>query len=205
MSRKARIIFGVILVAAVTAAAGALVWRSSTPAAATTSDLRQTILRYELADAVYWPEGAYGRTRLKPDEEEAMQTRYDDALRASATGAALRNGLALQPWRSLQKRRSTYPRMLTTGSGGRIVYYDFVRRTISGDLVVRALVQRYMDKAAWYFRTQKLKRLGRDWWPTGLVIEYRLTKTGAGWRITAGEALPLQYDVKTGELTHGWP
>ena len=95
--------------------------------------------------------------------------------------------------------------MLTTGTGGRIVYYDFVRRTLSGDLVLRALVQRYEDKANWHFRTGKLKRLGRNWWPPGLVMEYRLTKTDAGWRIAAAEALPLQYDVKTGELTQGYP
>ena len=205
MSRRARIVVSVILTAALAVAAGVFIWRSLAPAAATSAGLRQTILRYELADAVYWPEGAYGRTKLTPAEQEALQTRYEDALRASATGAVLRDGLALQPWRSLQKRRSTYPRMLTTGSGGRIVYYDFVRRTIAGDLIVRALVQRYMDKAAWYFRTERLKRLGRDWWPTGLVTEYRLTKTADGWRIAAGEALPLQYDVKTGELVHGYP
>jgi hypothetical protein len=95
--------------------------------------------------------------------------------------------------------------MLTTGAGGRIVYYDFVRRTVSGDLVVRALVQRYTDKANWHFRTGKLKRLGRDWWPTGLVTDYRLTETAAGWRIVAAEALPLQLDAKTGALIHGYP
>ncbi len=205
MSRRARIIVLIAVAAVITTAAGALAWRGLAPAAATTADLRRAVLRYGLAGAVSWPEGAYGRTRLTAAEQTAMQARYEAALQASATGTALRNDLGMQPWRSLQKQRSSYPRMLTTGTGGRIVYYDFVRRTLSGDLILRALVQRYEDKANWHFRTGKLKRLGRNWWPTGLVMEYRLTKTGAGWRIAAAEALPLQYDVKTGRLTRGYP
>jgi hypothetical protein len=205
MSRRARIIATIAIAAVVAATAGTLAWRWLTPAAATTVELQRIILRYELADAASWPEGAYGRTRLTPAETGAIQVRYEDALRASTAGSLERRELAIQPWRFMLKQRASYPRMLTTGAGGRVVYYDFVRRTVSGDLVVRALVQRYTDKANWHFRTDTLKRLGRDWWPTGLVNEYRLTKTAAGWRIVAAEALPLQLDAETGALIHGYP
>jgi hypothetical protein len=205
MSRRARIIATIAIAAAVAATAGTLAWRWLTPAAATTVELQRIILRYELADAASWPKGAYGRTRLTPAETGAIQVRYEDALRASTAGSLERRELAIQPWRFMLKQRASYPRMLTTGAGGRVVYYDFVRRTVSGDLVVRALVQRYTDKANWHFRTDKLKRLGRDWWPTGLVTEYRLTKTADGWRLVEAEALPLQVDAQTGALIHGYP
>ena len=189
----------------IVAAAGALAWRWLGPSAATAADIKSTILRYELADAVSWPKAAYGRTQLTPAERQKLQARYEDALRSSATGSALRNGLALQSWGFMQRQRTSYPRMLTTGAGGRIVYYDFVRRTLTGELVVRALVQRFTDKANWHFQTDELKRLGRDWWQPGLVEEYRLTRTADGWRISRADALPLQYDPKTGRLTHGYP
>jgi hypothetical protein len=205
MSRRARLIVTLAIAAVLVATAGTLAWRWLTPAAATTADLQRLILRFELADAVSWPEDAYGRTRLTSAEEASLKAGYEDAVKASTTGSLERRELAIQPWRFMLKQRASYPRMLTTGAGGRIVYYDFVRRTVSGDLVVRALVQRYADKANWHFRTDKLKRLGRDWWPTGLVTEYRLTKTAAGWRIVAAEALPLQVDTQTGALIHGYP
>jgi len=205
MSRRARIIVTVAIAAVLAATAGTLAWRWLAPAAATTAGLQRVILRYELADAVSWPEGAYGRTRLTSAERDELQTGYEDALRASATGDVLRRGLAMRSWGFMQRQRTSYPRMLVTGAGGRIVYYDFVRRTISGDLVVRALVQRFTDKANWRFSTGRLKRLGRDWWPTGLVMEYRLAKTVEGWRIAGVENLPLQFDAKTGALIHGYP
>ena len=205
MSRRARIIVSVAVVAMIGAAAGALAWRLLPPSRATTAGLQRAILRYELADAVSWPEGAYGRTLLTPAERDVLQARYEDALRATATGSVLRRGLELRPWSFMQEQRASYPRMLTTGAGGRLVYYEFVRRTLSGDVVVRALVRRFNDKANWHFRTGRLKHLGRDWWPTGLVMEYRLTKTAAGWRICTVDSLPLQFDPRTGRLTHGYP
>ena len=63
MPRRARIIATLAIAAVLAATAGTLAWRWLTPAAATTADLQRIILRFELADAVSWPEGAYGRTR----------------------------------------------------------------------------------------------------------------------------------------------
>ena len=159
---------------------GLSVWRAAPPSAAppssgTTAQLRQAILRYELADACAWPKGAYGRVRLSGAELAAMSSRYETAIRASTCGDLLENELSIEPWRSIQKNRRRYPRMLPTGAGGRLVYYDFVRRTTKGDLVVHAVVQRHNDSASWDCARQRLKRLGRKWWQADMVSEYVCT------------------------------
>ncbi len=79
--------------------------------------------------------------RLSGAERAAMSSRYETVIRASTCGDLLENELSIEPWRSLLENRRRYPRMLPTGAGGRLVYYDFVRRTTKGDLVVHAIVQ----------------------------------------------------------------
>jgi hypothetical protein len=189
---------------------GLSVWRAAPPSAAppssgTTAQLRQAILRYELADAFAWPKGAYGRVRLSGAELAAMTSQYETAIRASTCGDLLASDLSVEPWRSIQENRRRYPRMLSTGAGGRLAYYDFVRRTTKGDLVVHAIVQQYNDSASWDFARQRLKRLGRKWWRADMVSEYVYTQTDDGWRIVSKDAVPLLYDMETGKLTHGWP
>ena len=106
-----------------------------------------------------------------------MSSRYETVIRALTCGDLLENELSIEPWRSLLENRRRYPRMLPTGAGGRLVYYDFVRRTTKGDLVVHAIVQQYNDSASWDFARQRLKRLGRKWWRADMVSEYVYTQT----------------------------
>ncbi len=155
---------------------GLSVWRAAPPSSGTTAQPRQAILRYELADAFAWPERAYGRVRLSGAERAAMTSQYETAIRASTCAGLLTNSdLSVEPWRWIQENRRRYPRMLPTGAGGRLVYYDFVRRTTKSDLVVHAVVQRHNDSASWDCARQRLKRLGRKWWQADMVSEYVCT------------------------------
>ena len=177
MSRRARIIVLIAVAAVITTAAGALAWRGLAPAAATTADLRRAVLRLRARRR-----RVVARGRLRPDPAHRGGADGDaGAVRGCPPSVCHRHGAAQRP-RDAALAVSTEATVLLPEDAARPGPADgsctttSVRRTLSGDLILRALVQRYEDKANWHFRTGKLKRLGRNWWPTGLVMEYRLTQ-----------------------------
>ncbi len=168
-------------VLAVAAAAFLIVWLP--PSGDVKTEVKATVLEYELAREVSWPKGATIGLPLTPAQEHALAVTLRTRVARYAAGEALAafdGELAAQAY---SDDNEVDPTVVLTNWRGEIVYFDFVRHTLPIGLIVRVGV----------FKAHRVGRVNAvahrvfasKWvWAEGANIkEYTLRQVDGAWRV----------------------
>lgn len=193
-----------LVVLAVAAAAFLIVWLP--PSGDVKTEVKATVLEYELAREVAWPKGATIGLPLTPAQQHALAVTLRTRVSRYAAGEALAaydGELAAQ---AFADDNEADPTVVLTNWKGEIVYFDFVRHTLPIGLIVRVGVL-------------KAHRIGRvsavahrafaSKWVWAEVVDirqYTLRQVDGAWLIVRvkhwGACGPEGEDVTEGPLTY---
>jgi len=179
--RFAVMVLGALLVVAA-------IWTWLPPDDATQAAARSAIARFERAKGVLWPEDRYGQTTLPSGVRQELQERRYRELMTLAEGAALEDALEIEAVEALLRTPTLNGGRITVASRAKVVYFDFRRRTLSGELKVRAAYDVVKTTGRWHPRAggivDTVEDEPSDWCQ---IFEYTLTQHGDAWRIMAKE------------------
>jgi len=196
--------FAVMVVAALVVASA--VWTWLPPDDATQAAVRDTIARFESAKWLVWPSDRYGETDLSAPTRERLEDRRHRELMTLAEGAALEDALHVDAVAALLRSPRLRDGRLPVSCRADVVYFDVRRRTLRGELLVRAACDIVQTTGRWNPRTGEIVDLAEDE-PSTLcqVFDYTLVQRGNAWRVVAKEPVgsqdggpPSFYDRSTG-------
>lgn len=193
-----------LVVLAIAAAAFLIVWLP--PSGDVKTEVKATVLEYELAREVAWPKGATIGLPLTPAQEHALAVTLRTRVSHYAAGDALAAYDGELAARSFADDNEVDPTVVLTNWKGEIVYFDFVRHTLPLGLIVRVGVL-------------KAHRVGRVnavahrvfagkwvWAESAEINEYALRQVDGAWRVVRvkhwGACGPEGEDVAEGPLTY---
>lgn len=196
---KAVVLVVTLVAVAVVVTAALTMWRWSGPAAATTADLSDAVVRFELAKAHTVPVELVGR-ELTTADRQALQQGFEERLERACAGEELAR------WREWDYVEALLYDAQGRGgqavdSSGEIVYWEFLRRELGGAVVVRGGVAQRYRMLAWD------ADLGRavprpEWVPNAVVYDYTLERLDGVWKVVDTEHWRF-WDPATGELSSG--
>ena len=201
MSGRPRRVVLVVTLAAIAVAVTAAVtmWRWTGPSAATAVELRDTVVRFELAKAHTMPVEFVGRELTAADRQALQQTFARRLERVCA-------GEELARWREWEyveallydaQGRGGWP----VECSGEIVYWEFLRREVGGAVVVRAGVAQHYRMLEWDADDGRVVPRP-DWVPNAVVLDYTLERVGGVWKVVDTRHWRF-WDAATGELSTG--
>ncbi len=201
MGGRPKLVVLVVTLVALAVAATSLVtmWRWNGPSAATTAELSDAVLRFELAKAHTLPVELVGRELTEADRQ-ALQLGFEERLERVCAGEELARW---REWDYVEallwdaQGRARQP----VGCSGEIVYWEFLRREVGGAVVVRGGVAEHYRMVEWN------AALGRAvprpaWEPGSVVYEYTLERVDGAWKVVDTEHWRF-WDPVTGELSTG--
>jgi hypothetical protein len=149
------------------------------------SDVREAIVGYETSTEAAWPADQPIALPLGAAQLAALAADVERRRAAFATEEALTHygpELAVQDF--VESSRRDWP-WIVTAWRTRIVYFDFVRQTLRGDVIVRAGVRRARQRRRMSTQQDRLvaPRWVRD--PQAIVLEYVLRDTGDAWKVVS--------------------
>lgn len=196
--------FAVMVVAALAVAFA--VWTWLPPDDATQAAMRDAIARFESAKWLVWPADHYGETTLSAPTRERLEDRRHRELMTLAEGDALEGALHVDAVATLLRSPRLRGGRLPVSCRADVVYFDVRRRTLRGELLVRAAYDIVQTTGRWNPRTGEIVDLAEDE-PSTLcqVFDYTLVQRGNAWRVVAKEPVgdedggpPSFYDRSTG-------
>jgi hypothetical protein len=205
LSGQARFVLVVVAVLLVMAA----VWTWLPPSDESQAAIEEALAAYESLDTVVWPPDLYDDPTLTPQQQDAFEATREDAWRDVAEGDALTRALQQDPRavrRAAAERRRSPHAAFVTGAGGEVAVFDFRRRTLGGEILVRAVVVGWVDKGSWSMRAGELVDVYRDEATGGPVLTYTLRQHGDVWKVVDADVPdgpPYFYDAETGEYSTG--
>lgn len=202
MGGQARLL--VVLVAAALIALA--VWTWLPPTETTQDAIKDSIVCFETVNVIAWPEGHYGEETLSPDLQDELRSTRQVTLGEVAEGEALRTQRDFDPVRRLIIARRRQSREVVVASGGRVVLFDVRRRTLRGEVIVRAAVVSWYETGAWDAERQQLVGVRRVEETSCPIFDYAMRERGDSWKVVARKAPdggPFFYDVRTGESGTG--
>lgn len=185
--------------AAVLLAAGVFAaWRWTPPSTAGDAGLHDGVVRFEQALASIRPSELVG-TSLTAADRESLQMAYVARLEDAAAGDALKK------WRDWDYAKALLQDedggVQITGCTEKVVYWDFLRREVDGDVAVHAGVEERFHRVKWDANAQRA--VPQPDWVAGVTVwEYTLRKTDANWRVVERTHWRF-YDPATDTLNTG--
>jgi hypothetical protein len=188
----------VVAALALAVVAGMALWRWAPPSAATDAALRETLVRFELAKASLRPPSLVGRT-LTAEDRTALQAAFERRLEATAGGQLLAR------WRHWDYAKALladeWDTRELTGCTGRVVYWDFLRRSLDGSVQVRAGIAERYRVIRW--DAAEGRATPQQAWATGVAVNrYTLRKVHGVWKVVASDWWRF-YDPATHTLGTG--
>lgn len=147
------------------------------------ADIKDALVGYETSRQVAWPASEPLVLPLSAEAEAALAASVERGHARYAAGLAL--GLLdadRAVARFLRIAASEQPWVVTKWAG-EVVYFDFVRQTASGEVIVRAGVRRAHQVGQ--SRPKKGRVVARRWrWEDAVTIdEYTLRDDGKAWKV----------------------
>jgi hypothetical protein len=149
------------------------------------ADVREAIVGYETSTEAAWPAEKPIALPLTEEERAALAADVERRRAEFATDEALAHygpGLAVRDFAASSRRDWPW---IVTGWRARIVYFDFVRQTLRGDVIVRAGVLRARQRRRMSAALGRLVAPRWRWDEEGIVIEYTLRDTGDAWKVVS--------------------
>lgn len=205
MSAQAR--FALLLVA-VFLVMGA-VWTWLPPSDASKAAIEEAIVSYESLDSVVWHPGPGGDAMLSPEAQDALVAERAAAWREVAEGDALIAAMDRDPdvVRSVAAERRRSPDdPYVVAAGGDVVLFDFRRRTLHGDVLVRAAVVTWVETGLWDQTRDEVVDVARGLGTSASIREYTVRQRDDTWVVVesaAPDGPPFSYDPRTGEYGTG--
>ena len=178
-------------------------WALAPPTGQSRATVTAAVVGYELAPVPVWPAAYRGRRAFSAADRAALQRRADALMATYATGAVLGRWLgADRPASMLEDLRGGDGRM-PIAARGRVVYYDFLRRTWDGRVVVRAAVEHTITSCRWSARSGAVDVDTRIS-PTVAIMDYTLAAVNGVWKV-AGVRGWRFLDIAGGHITYDPP
>ena len=149
------------------------------------ADVRAAIVGYETSAEAAWPADQPITLPLEESDRAALAADVERRRAAFATEEALSHyspELAVQDFAASARRDWPW---IVTGWRARIVYFDFVRQTLRGDVIVRAGVLRARQRRRMSTGQGRLVAPRWLWDGEGVVYEYTLRDTGEAWKVVS--------------------
>jgi hypothetical protein len=164
----------------------------------TQAQLKQAVVRYELAKASMRPARMIGKKLTRADKA-ALQTRFLRRLDRYATGRARSEGDTWDYAAALLE--DEWDARELVGVTGRIVYWDDAQKDLQGDVHVKAGVQERHKVVVWDAAANAADP-AQDWVTGVIVYDYTLREVDGAWKV-ADSSWWRFYDPNTGELGTG--
>jgi hypothetical protein len=149
------------------------------------ADIRDAIVGYETTAAAAWPADQPIALPLSEEQRAALAAEVGRRRATYATDEALSHyGPELAVRDFVSEARRDWP-WIVTGWRARIVYFDFVRQTLRGDVIVRAGVLRARQRRRMSTQQGRLVAPRWLWDGEGVVYEYTLRDTGDAWKVVS--------------------
>jgi len=199
--------FAVVIVAALLVFFA--VWTWLPPTEETRDAVKQALVAYESQNSVVWPAAHLGDALLSQAQVDQLLEERAAAWRAVADDDALLEKLrgdAASVRRVMNERRRHPEYGFIVGAGGDVPLFDVRRRTMQGELLVRACVTRWVETGRWDAAHGKLVDVERRSSGGGTIKDYVLHQIDDSWRVVSADQVdeaPFFYDVETGETGTG--
>jgi hypothetical protein len=177
--------FLLILLAAALAAIA--VWTWLPPTDETQDGVERAPVRYEVASQPIWPGEAYSQKKLSETQRDTVAAAVRHALGEVAAGDAVTGFDAEQAVDAFVRSESDLPDVKVVAWRGEVVYFDFLRRTPKGRLLVRAGVRLSHRIGTWDAGAGELKHVTWIAHDTVEVRDYTLDDYGDVWKVEAVE------------------
>jgi hypothetical protein len=180
------------------------VWTWLPPTDETRDGTKRALVRYEVASQPIWPPEAYSQKKLSEAQRDAVAAALRRALGEVAAGDAVTGFDAEQAADAFVRSEDDVPDVKVVAWRGEVVYFDFLRRTLRGTLLVRAGVRLSHQIGTWDAAAGRLS--GVRWVPhdTVEVRDYTLDDYGDVWKVEAvedyGYCKPEGTDLREGPL-----
>jgi len=149
------------------------------------ADIRDAIVGYETSTEAAWPADQPIALPLGPAERAALAAEVERRRAGFATDGALsHDGPELAVDYFASEARSDWP-WIVTGWRAKVVYFDFVRQTLRGDVIVRAGVRSARQRRRMSTEAGRLVAPRWIWDREGIVYEYVLRDTGDAWKVVS--------------------
>ena len=149
------------------------------------ADVKEALVGYEVSREVAWPATKPFIPPLSGADQAALAAEVERGLSRYAAGDALAGFDASRAVSDFVTASTVNAPWVVTKWDGEIVYFDFVRQTLRGDVLVRAGVRRAHQVGR--SSTEKQRVVARRWdWDDGAdIFEYTLRDDGDTWRVVA--------------------
>jgi len=186
VSRALRILRPVAVgLAVVAAVAAVIVWLPlDTDVEA---DVKTALTGYETARQVAWPPSRPIALPLTVAQQAALAAEVQRDLSLYAAGDALAAFDARRAVQAFAEETALKTPWVVTEWGGEVVYFDFVRQTLRGEVIVRAGVRRSHQAGR---MDQELQRIVSRRWVKADgadIFEYMLRDVDGAWKVIATE------------------
>lgn len=185
------------------------VWTWLPPTEATQKEIKRTLVAYESQDSVVWPPAHRGDVSLSDAQLEELLDERAAAWRVVADDVALLEKLRADAAsvRHVMNERGLRPEDgFIVEAGGDVPLFDVRRRTMRGELLVRACVVRWVKTARWDATRGELVDVKRRSFEGGPIKDYVVRQVGDTWRVVVADQVndpPVFYDAGTGETGTG--
>jgi len=182
------------------------VWTWLPPTESSQEAMKQSILRYDTASLLAWPENRSGQTTLPKSVKDELRATWRSTLAAVSEGDALARTLQFDAVDQMLGERRRQPDRVVVATGGEVVYFDVRRRTLKGAVIVRAAVAEWVEAGTWDADGGTVAHVTRQQQTNVPVSDYTLRQRGDVWKIVdraAPKDGPFFYDTETGEFGTG--
>jgi hypothetical protein len=169
--------------AVVAAALAVIVWLPLD--AEVESDVKEALVGYETAREVAWPASQPIDLPLTVAEQAALADDLRRGLSSYAGGDALAGSDARGAVEAFAFAAMQNDPWVVTRWDGEVVFFDFVRQSLRGDVIVRAGVRRAHQSGRMKEARQRIVALRWVWDDGADINEYTLRDTGDTWKVVA--------------------
>ncbi len=168
--------------------------------------MKQSIVRYDTASLIAWPEDRPGQTSLPQAAKDELRAKWHTTLAAVSEGDALTRTLQFDAVDQMLGDRRRQPDRVVVACGGEVVYFDVRRRTLRGTVIVRAAVAEWVEAGTWDADSGAVVRVTREKRTSVPLCDYTLRQRGDVWKVVdraAPKGGPFFFDTETGETSSG--
>lgn len=179
------------------------VWTWLPPTDEAQDAVKRTLVAFESQESVVRPQELTGEAPPAEAQVERLLETRAVAWRAVADDEAL-----LQRLRTDEDlvRDALAQKDVVVAVGGDVPLFDVRRRTLRGELLVRAAVVTWVEAGRWAPRSGEVVDVTRRTYPSAPIMDYTLRQYGDAWRVVSAsppDDAPFFYDAETGETGTG--
>lgn len=149
------------------------------------ADIKEALVGYETSREVAWPASQPITLPLTVAEQAALADDLRRGLSRVAAGDALAGLDARETVQAFAYSAVQSSPWVITKWDGEVVFFDLVRQTLRGDVIVRAGVRRGRQTGRMKAERQRIVALRWVWDDGADIYEYTLRDTGDTWKVVA--------------------